>query len=108
MTKAHQYIAAGYRFLDLEKFFDRVNHDKLMAKIAKRISDKQLRKLIRAFLRAGVMEGGSLGASLLLTSAKANTSWLFGRLSLMSCAAYLPLSLASSRENRSGLHPLPD
>jgi RNA-directed DNA polymerase len=42
----------------LEKFFDRVNHDKLMAKIAERVSDKRLLKLIRAFLRAGVMEGG--------------------------------------------------
>jgi RNA-directed DNA polymerase len=44
--------------LDLEKFFDRVNHDRLMAKIAERISDKRLLKLIRAFLQAGVMEGG--------------------------------------------------
>jgi RNA-directed DNA polymerase len=61
VTKAQQYIAEGYRWvvdLDLEKFFDRVNHDKLMGKIAKRINDKQLLKLIRAFLRAGVMEGG--------------------------------------------------
>lgn len=61
VTKAQQYIAAGYRWvvdLDLEKFFDRVNHDKLMSKIAKRINDQQLLKLIRAFLRAGVMEGG--------------------------------------------------
>ena len=61
VAKAQQYIAAGYRWvvdLDLEKFFDRVNHDKLMAKIAGRISDKRLLKLIRAFLRAGVMEGG--------------------------------------------------
>ena len=61
VAKAQQYIAAGYGWvvdLDLEKFFDRVNHDKLMAKIAKRISDKRLLKLIRAFLRAGVMEGG--------------------------------------------------
>src|SRR5271167_2318317 len=58
---AQQYIAAGYRWvvdLDLEKFFDRVNHDKLMAKIAERVGDKRLLKLIRAFLRAGVMEGG--------------------------------------------------
>lgn len=58
---AQRYIAAGYRWvvdLDLEKFFDRVNHDKLMAKIAERVSDKRLLKLIRAFLRAGVMEGG--------------------------------------------------
>jgi len=58
---AQQYIAAGYRWcvdLDLEKFFDRVSHDKLMAKIAERVSDKRLLKLIRAFLTAGVMEGG--------------------------------------------------
>ena len=58
---AQQYIAEGYRWvvdLDLEKFFDRVNHDKLMAKIAERVSDKRMLKLIRAFLRAGVMEGG--------------------------------------------------
>jgi RNA-directed DNA polymerase len=38
--------------------FDRVSHDKLMAKIAERASDKRMLKLIRAFLRAGVMEGG--------------------------------------------------
>src|SRR5215208_239268 len=61
VTKAQQYIAAGYGWvvdLDLEKFFDRVNHDKLMARLAQRISDKRLLKLIRACLRAGVMEGG--------------------------------------------------
>ena len=61
VTKAQQHIAAGYEWvvdLDLEKFFDRVNHDRLMAKLAQRISDERLLKLIRAFLRAGVMEGG--------------------------------------------------
>ena len=61
VTKAQQYIAEGYRWvvdLDLEKFFDRVNHDKLMAQLARRIGDKRLLKLIRAFLRAGVLEGG--------------------------------------------------
>lgn len=58
---AQRYIAAGYRWvvdLDLEKFFDRVNHDKLMAKIAERVGDKRLLKLIRTFLTAGVMENG--------------------------------------------------
>src|SRR5881409_983813 len=58
---AQRYIAAGYRWcvdLDLEKFFDRVSHDKLMARIATRNSDRRLLKLIRAFLKAGVMEGG--------------------------------------------------
>jgi RNA-directed DNA polymerase len=47
--------------LDLEKFFDRVNHDKLMAKIAERVSDKRLLKLIRRFLTAGVLENGLVG-----------------------------------------------
>jgi RNA-directed DNA polymerase len=53
VTKAQQYIADGYGWvvdLDLEKFFDRVNHDKLMAKLAQRISGKRLLKLSRAFL----------------------------------------------------------
>ena len=61
VAAAQQYIAAGYRWvvdLDLEKFFDRVNHDKLIAKIAEQVSDKRLLKLVRAFLRAGVMEDG--------------------------------------------------
>src|SRR5262245_15520379 len=61
VEQAQQYIAGGYRVvvdLDLEKFFDRANHDRLMAKIAERISDKRLLKLIRSFLQAGVMEDG--------------------------------------------------
>jgi retron-type reverse transcriptase len=49
--------------LDLEKFFDRVNHDKLMGQIAKRVEDKRLRKLIRAFLNAAVMENGLVSPS---------------------------------------------
>jgi RNA-directed DNA polymerase len=61
VAKAQQYIAAGYRWvvdLDLEKFFDRVNHDRLMARLAQRINDQRMLKLIRAFLRAGVMAEG--------------------------------------------------
>ena len=61
VNRAQQCIAEGYRWvvdLDLEKFFDRVNHDKLMARIAEGVSDKRLLKLIRAFLGAGVMEDG--------------------------------------------------
>ena len=61
VAKAQQYIAAGHRWvvdLDLEKFFDRVNHDRLMAAMARRITDKRVLRLIRAFLKVGVMEGG--------------------------------------------------
>ena len=56
-----QQMAAGRRWvvdLDLEKFFDRVNHDRLMARMARRIGDKRMLKLVRAFLTAGVMEDG--------------------------------------------------
>src|SRR5262249_39927156 len=44
--------------IDLEKFFDRVNHDILMGLIAKRVADKRILKLIRGFLTAGALEGG--------------------------------------------------
>jgi RNA-directed DNA polymerase len=66
VVQAQQFIAEGYRWcvdFDLEKFFDRVNHDKLMGQVAKRISDKRVLKLIRAFLNAGVMEGGLVSPS---------------------------------------------
>jgi len=66
VAQAQQYIAEGHGWcvdLDLEKFFDRVNHDKLMGQIAKRVEDKRLLKLIRAFLNAGVMENGLVGPS---------------------------------------------
>lgn len=62
LARAQEYIAAGYRIvvdLDLEKFFDRVNQDMLMGRVAKREKDKRVLKLLRAFLRAGVgMEDG--------------------------------------------------
>jgi RNA-directed DNA polymerase len=64
VAQAQAYIAEGYRYtvdIDLEKFFDRVNHDMLMARVTKRVSDKRLLKLIRAFLCAGVMENGLVG-----------------------------------------------
>jgi len=66
VAQAQQYIAEGHGWcvdLDLEKFFDRVNHDKLMGQIAKRVADKRLLKLIRAFLNAGVMENGLVSPS---------------------------------------------
>ena len=59
--EAQQYIAGGYRWvvdLDLEKFFDRVHHDRLLAAMAERVADKRMLKLTRAFLEAGVMEDG--------------------------------------------------
>jgi RNA-directed DNA polymerase len=64
VAQAQKYIAEGHGWcvdLDLEKFFDRVNHDKLMGQIAKRVEDKRLLKLIRVFLNAGVMENGLVG-----------------------------------------------
>src|SRR5246127_422806 len=66
VAQAQQYIAEGHGWcvdLDMEKFFDRVNHDKLMGQIAKRVGDKRLLKLIRAFLNAGVMENGLVSPS---------------------------------------------
>jgi RNA-directed DNA polymerase len=61
VQQAQAYIASGYTFVvdfDLEKFFDRVNHDILMGLVAKRVADKRILKLVRAFLTAGAMEGG--------------------------------------------------
>src|SRR5215510_2668570 len=66
VAQAQQYMAQGYGWvidLDLEKFFDRVNHDKLMGQIAKRVEDKRPLKLLRAFLNAGVMENGLVSPS---------------------------------------------
>ena len=64
VAQAQRYVAAGYSVvvdLDLEKFFDRVNHDSLMARVAARVTDKRALKLIRAFLKSGVMEDGLVG-----------------------------------------------
>src|SRR5205814_603509 len=66
VAKAQEYLAEGNRWvvdIDLEKFFDRVNHDKLMGRVAKRVADKRLLKLLRAYLNAGVMENGLVSPS---------------------------------------------
>ena len=61
VLKAQQYVQAGYRTVvdvDLEKFFDRINHDILMDRLAKRIADKRVLRLIRRYLQAGILAHG--------------------------------------------------
>ncbi len=61
VLKAREYVTKGKRWvvdLDIEKFFDRVNHDVLMARVARKVKDKRLLRLIRRYLQAGIMAGG--------------------------------------------------
>lgn len=65
VAKAQQYLHQGYHWvvdIDLEKFFDRVNHDKLMGEVEKRIKDKRVLALIRRYLKAGVLAEGLVRA----------------------------------------------
>lgn len=61
LKQAKEYVAEGYRHIvdmDLEKFFDKVSHDRLMSRLATRVDDKRVLQLVRRFLTAGVMIGG--------------------------------------------------
>lgn len=66
VSRAQCIIAQGYGWvvdIDLEEFFDRVNHDRLMSRVSERVNDKRLLKLIRAFLNAGILEDGLVRAT---------------------------------------------
>ena len=66
VKQAQKYVAEGKRWvvdIDLEKFFDRVNHDMLMARVARKVKDKRILRLIRRYLQAGIMDEGLVKAS---------------------------------------------
>ena len=67
VRQAREHVKSGRRWvvdIDIEKFFDRVNHDVLMSRIARRIEDKQVLRLIRRYLQAGIMDGGMVSPRL--------------------------------------------
>ena len=67
IKQVQAHIQAGYRHcvdMDLSKFFDRVQHDVLLARVARKVRDKRLLRLIGRYLRAGVMDGADLQPSI--------------------------------------------
>ena len=63
VTQAQKYLKQGYRWIvdiDLEKFFDRVNHEKLMSKVRERITDDRITKLISRYLKSGIADHGHI------------------------------------------------
>jgi len=65
--RAQEYVTEGYRHvvdLDISKFFDQVNHDRLMSRMATKVHDKRVLKLVRRFLTAGVLVGGLVEPSI--------------------------------------------
>jgi RNA-directed DNA polymerase len=67
IARAQAYLEAGYRWvvgLDLEKFFDRVNHDKLMSLVKERVKDRRVLQLIERYLKAGALTGDGFEATL--------------------------------------------
>jgi RNA-directed DNA polymerase len=65
IIRAREYVEEGYRWvvdIDLEKFFDRVNHDILMSRLGKQVKDKRLLGIIRRYLQAGLLHGGLMSS----------------------------------------------